>query len=113
MKTPRGRLTLMLLLPGILGCAGPRPVVTRQELRPPESPGGPYTLFVSVTNRGRGEGQADVIARLRSRATGRTEAQANEQVDLKPHETVPVALQLRPPAPGDYDATAEVHYPPD
>jgi hypothetical protein len=107
------RLVVLALLPGVLGCTGPRPVLTRQELRPPRSPGSPYLLFVTITNRSRGEGQADVIARLRFRATGRTAAQANQHVDLKPHETVPVALELRPAAPGDYDVTTEVHYPPD
>lgn len=103
----------LLVILGLTGCYGPTPVVTRQELQPPQTPDGPYTLVITLQNQSGGEGQAQVIARLRSKASGETAAEGDQTVDLKPRETTQVLLQLQPPAPGDYDATVEAQYPPE
>lgn len=105
-------LVLLALAAGLAGCYGPKPVVVGQELRPPTAPGAPYTLVVTLENRNGGAGQAQVTARLRAAGDGTTAAQATETVQLEPHETAHLVIELRPPAPGDYQATVEAEYPP-
>jgi hypothetical protein len=97
----------------LAACYGPTPVVVKQELRSPTGPSEPYALVVTVENQSGGAGQAEITARLRSKGTGATAAQADETVELQPHETVQVVLDLRPAAPGDYDAEVEAEYPPE
>jgi len=97
----------------LAACYGPAPVVVRQELRPPASPSEPYALVVTLENQSGGEGQAEIIARLRSKSSGSTAAQTSETVELQPHETVQVVLELQPGAPGDYAADVEAKYPPE
>ena len=109
------RRTILLLVCAscLAACYGPKPTVQRQQLRPPSGPNEPYTLFVTIENQNGGEGQAAVTARLLSKSTGETVAQSDETVELQSHETVQVMLELRPSTDGDYNATVEVHYPPD
>jgi hypothetical protein len=106
-------MLIMMLALGMAACYGPRPMVVRQELRPPSTPGGAYTLVVTLANQNGGEGQADVTARLRSKATGATVAQQDQTVTLQPHETVQLTFSLQADTPGDYDATVEAQYPPE
>jgi hypothetical protein len=108
------RLTIILLCcaAALAACGGPRPLVTRQELRPPAAPSEPYLLSVTVQNQGGGEGEAEVVARLLRKDTGETAAQEHELVMLEPHEAVQVVLELRPDAPGQFDVAVEAQYPP-
>lgn len=103
-------LALALLLAAC--AAGPKPAVTGQELRPPRAPDAPYQAVVTITNTGRGEGQAQVIARLNVRGTGITAAQVSQTVELQPGATVQLLLDLRPVTPGPYDLSVEATYPP-
>jgi hypothetical protein len=104
---------LLTLTVSLAACRGPVPVVVRQELRPPVTPNGPYTLLVTIENQSAGEGQAEVTARLLSKATHETAAETSQPVTLHPHETVQIVLELQQGALGDYDATVEVQYPPE
>ncbi len=97
----------------LTACYGPTPVVIHQELRSPASPAEPYALLVTIENQSGGAGQAQIIARLRSKSTGTTAAEANQTVELQAYETVQVVLELRPGAPGGYDADVEAQYPPE
>ena len=104
---------LWLLLVSLSGCVGPRPLVVRETLAPPQSPDHPHTLYVQLRNQGSGEGQVEVIARLRSQGTSQVVAETSEAVDLQPHETLTVTLALQPTAPGPYTIDVETHYPPE
>jgi hypothetical protein len=104
-------ILLLALSMSLAACRGPDPTVVRQELRPPLTPNDPYTLVVTIENRSGGEGQAEVIARLRSKATHETAAETSQSITLQPYETVQMMLELRPSAIGDYDATVEAQYP--
>jgi hypothetical protein len=105
-------LLLAPLALGLVACRGPDPAVIGQAIEPPASEGAPYKAAVTVENKGGGEGQIEIIARLRARATGRTAAQRSEMVDLLPHEKLEVILELRPALPAPYDLSVEASYPP-
>lgn len=100
------------LIWGLNSCFGPDPVVLRSTLQPPESPGQPHLLIVTLQNRGGGEGGIEVIARVQVKATGATVAQANDNIDLKAHETLTATLEVDPSSSGPYDISVEVRYPP-
>jgi hypothetical protein len=106
-------VVLLACAASLAACYGPKPVVQRQELRPPAGPDAPYTLVVTIENQNAGEGQAEITARLIAKPSGATAAQASETIELQAHETMQVVLELRPAAAGDYDASAEVQYPPE
>jgi hypothetical protein len=96
----------------VAACRGPKPIVMSRELRPPEAEGAPYRAVVVIRNQGGGEGEIAMIVRLRSRASGQTAAAREETVDLAPHETQEVTIELRPTAPAPYDLAVEARYPP-
>lgn len=105
-------LTLALTLALATGCRGPAPSVLRQELRAPEAPGAPYRAIVTVMNKGGGEGQVAVTARLHAPGASATAAQAEAAVELGPRESLDVTIELRPSAPPPYELTVQVDYPP-
>jgi hypothetical protein len=105
-------LRLAPLALGLAGCRGPDPAITRQELRPPAAEGAPYQAVLTVENKGGGEGEIAITARIRARATGQTAAQRAETLDLLPHETTEVILELRPTVPAPFDLSTEARYPP-
>jgi hypothetical protein len=98
-----------LLAAMLAACPGPRPSVERVsvEHRPQE---GLYRLSVTVRNGGRGEGQAEVTARLRDRESGRL-FQKDDHVALGPRQQVMVTIDIEAP-PGDYEPFARAEYPP-
>jgi hypothetical protein len=104
---------LLIYLPALAGCPGPKPVVVRQELHEPERPGEPYRLVVEIENRGRGQGEAEVIARLHPRGSAETVAQETQPVQLNGRETARIEIPLRPTGPGPFDAEVEAQYPPE
>jgi len=107
------RTVLLLLLVLVsVGCFGPKPRIARQQLQPPQDKGGPWLLAVTVANDGRGEGAAEVTSRLRD-AHGEVVAQEARELDLKPHETVTVTIEMRPAKAGPYAAASEVEAPPE
>jgi hypothetical protein len=112
-KRLAGAALLATLLPALTGCPGPKPVVVRQDLHEPERPGEPYRLIVEIENRGRGEGEAEVIARLRPRGSAETAAQETQPVQLNGHETARIDIPLRPTGTGPFDAEVEAQYPPE
>lgn len=109
------RLLPLLLIAcalALVGCLGPRPTVVGHELRPPQQPGDPYVMIVTIKNRGRGNGEVSVDVALKSPDTGVTVAAGDKQIQMKGHETTQVAIELYPGAPGPYEASAGVTYPP-
>jgi hypothetical protein len=113
MKT---RLSIVLCCLAILqltsGCFAPRPRITREQLQAPAEKGGPWLLAVTVLNDGPGEGAAEITSRMLA-ANGSVVGEASGDVDLKPHETVTVTLEIRPSAPGPYHSSSEVLSPPE
>jgi len=112
MKHIRQIVVVLALTTILTACYGPSPRVVSKELQPPQTPGGPYTLYVTVQNQSNGEGQAQITARLRSRTTQLTVAEGDQTVTFQPHETIQVAFQLQVKSLGDYEATVEAQYPP-
>ncbi len=105
-------ITLVALV-GLLtaACFGPKPTVVSHELSPPEQPGQPWVMHAMVKNRGSGEGQVAVTARLIDPQTG-TVVSANETtVIMQGHETTMVAIDLQPPTDGPFDEEVEAEYP--
>jgi hypothetical protein len=97
---------------GAYSCRGPKPAVLSQELRPPESKDGPYSAVVMIENQGGGKGEIEVIARLRSRATGQVLDEHEQVVDLPSNEKVQLVIELRSTLPEPYDLDVKVKYPP-
>lgn len=108
----RRLLALLAILVAGAGCFGPRPRIVRQELKPPEEKGGAWELAVTVANDGPGDGSAQITSRLRD-ARGEVVAQEQRQVELQPHETATVTVELRPAKPGPYRAASDVQAPPE
>lgn len=105
-------LCLAALALGLAACRGPDPVITRQELRAPAAEGAPYQAVLTLENKGGGEGELEVTARLQAQGTGKTAAQRAEKLVLRPHETLEVLIELRPTPPAPYALSVEVKYPP-
>jgi hypothetical protein len=103
---------LIVIGAALSGCSGPHPEVLGEELRPPESAGGPYLLVVKLANRSSGEGEVELTARLHPRGSKETAAEASQEVDLQPHEQVSVTIPLRPANAADYEPAVEAQYPP-
>lgn len=99
------RALTVLLLAGAAAC-GPRPRIERARTR---SAGGRELADVLVANAG-GEGEASVTVRLRDRKTG-AEFVKEQGVPLRRRGSVWTAIAVDAPA-GDYEVSAEVHYPP-
>jgi hypothetical protein len=106
------RIALVACALALFGCAGPNPKVISSELKPPQNAAMPYIASVVIRNTSGGEGQIEVTARLASRRDRTTAAEAMRNVNLKPHETVQVNLELRPARAGDYQLLVEAVYPP-
>jgi hypothetical protein len=87
-------------------------MVIQQHLQPPATPGAPYMLTVTIANPGPGEGQAEVVARLRSPGGDQIVAEEVKAVDLQPNETVQLTIPLQTRDIATYEATVEVQYPP-
>jgi hypothetical protein len=96
----------------LTGCLGPQPTVMDYELREPQQPGDPYVMLVTVHNRSRGEGEISVGVSLRVQGSNLVVATGQDDVQLRGHETAQVAIELRPGAPGPYDADVGAVYPP-
>jgi hypothetical protein len=91
-------------------CLGPKPVVIRVDLRPPEQTGAPYTLVAEVRNQTAGQGELELEAKLTDRKTGKT-FRAEKKIHLESHETTVAFVEIEAP-PADYSADAKVQYPP-
>jgi hypothetical protein len=107
----RSFLLLAILLAGA-ACFAPKPRVVHEQLHPPEQPGGAWQLAVTIANDGSGQGAAEIVTRLRD-PHGAVVAQEQRELDLQPHETVTVTLELRPSAPGPYRSSTDVQSPPE
>jgi hypothetical protein len=105
-------VVILAVAAALCSCTGPRPIIVKREVIPPRSPEAPYTVLVTIQNTGRGEGQAEATARLRSRTTGQTAAQSVRPIELSALETVHVRFELTAPAGDEYDAIVDVKYPP-
>jgi hypothetical protein len=103
---------LVALAIGLAGCMGPNPEVVSHELRLPQQPGDPYIMIVTVANNGRGDGEIEVTARLRSPDSGQIVAEESKTAQIKGHETIDVAVELHPSTEGPFQETVEVTYPP-
>ena len=107
MKTRIALCTWALLLSA---CLGPKPIVIRVILRPPEQNGAPYTIVAEVRNQTAGDGEVDLEAKLTDRKTGKT-FRGEKKIHLESHETTVAFVKIEAP-PSDYAAEAEVEYPP-
>ena len=92
-----------------MACTGPKPEVKDVSVKPDENEKGKYNVQVVVENKGRGEGQAKVVARLVDES-GRS-YQKEEQVDLKSHEITSTTIEIHAPV-AKYVPEVEVEYPP-
>lgn len=92
-------------------CFGPKPTVLSHELEPPEQPGQPWVMYATVENRGRGEGQVAVTARLIDPTTGDVLAENEVTAQFRSHETITVAIDLQPPMDGPFEERVEAEYP--
>lgn len=101
-----GARALILVAVLLLCSCGPRPKVERTELR---RDAGRMLADVLVSNRG-GEGEASVTVRLRDRRTGK-EFVREQGVSLEKRKSSWLSVDTGAP-PGDYEASAEVQYPP-
>jgi hypothetical protein len=92
-------------------CSGPQPqVVGAPLLRPPAQAGQPYQVEAVVANPGPGQGQVEVIFRLRDRVTGLA-YQTQEPADLESGEQLRITTDISAPD-GNYEPEVEVRYPP-
>jgi len=107
----RRLLVLAVLMLAGAACFAPKPRVVHEELKPPAEKGGAWELAVTVANDGPGEGETEVTSRLHD-PRGAVVAQEQREIDLRPHETVTVTLEMRPSAPGPYRSTTDVQSPP-
>lgn len=96
---------------GTAACFGPKPTVVSHELQPPEQPGQPWVMYATVENRGRGEGQVAVSARLLDPETGDVLAENEITARFQGHETITVAIELDPPTDGPFEEQIEAEYP--
>lgn len=106
-------LVAAMVLLGIAAsaCLGPKPTVLSHELQPPEQPGQPWVMYATVENRGRGEGQVAVTARLIDPATGDVLAENEVTAQFLGHETITVAIELQPQTDGPFEEQVEAEYP--
>ncbi len=102
---------IVLILATTAACFGPKPTVLTHELQPPEQPGQPWVLYATVENRGRGEGQVAVTARLLDPETGDVLAENETTAQFRGHETITVAIELQPPTDGPFEEEVEAEYP--
>jgi hypothetical protein len=94
----------------VRGCSGPDPVVADVRLIEPPDESRPYRLEATIENRGQGNGDAQVIFRLRDAATGQTR-QEEKRVSLERGETAIASADI--PAPrATYTPAVEASYPP-
>ena len=92
-------------------CSGPKPAVRSALVEPPSD--GKANVTVVVENRGDGDGQVRLKVTLRD-ADGQVVAREDKTLDLDPHTTVTVVLEVQVPEDAsDLRVTAEVAYPPD
>ena len=100
---------VIALFPLLMACTGPKPELKDVSVKADDNEKGKYTVQVVVENKGRGEGQAKVVARLID-PSGRS-YQKEEQVDLKSHEITSTTIEIHAPV-ADYRPEVEVAYPP-
>jgi hypothetical protein len=99
---------------GLAGCSqfkGPAPEIESMHVVPPIRAGDSYKLDVEIRNRGTGEGEASLQARLRDSASGVVYIKEST-VDLKSMDRVHVVLEFFAPN-GSYTPQAECKYPPE
>lgn len=103
---------LLALLALASACFGPKPRIVRETVSPPEEKGGAWLLAITIANDGPGDGGAEVTSRLRD-PHGAVVAQEQRELELKPHETVTVTLEMHPATPGPYRPESNVQAPPE
>jgi hypothetical protein len=103
-------LTACTLL--LTACLGPKPKVVSYDLREPAQDGDPYVMLVTIHNRSRGAGEISVEVSLRTAGSSTVVATGQDEAQLHGHETVQVAIELHPGAPGPYEAAVDAVYPP-
>jgi hypothetical protein len=103
-------LVLVTLALWIANCSGPQPRVSDIRLQAPAGEGEPYAVQAVVENRGWGEGEVGITARLRDRASGRT-LQQDESLHLQKGEVAQVLVLIAAPK-ADYTPELEAEYPP-
>lgn len=102
---------LLLLLPALAACTGPKPQVVGYALQPPVAADGDYRELVTVRNGSGGEGEVQVTVRLIVAATGETAAIVTQPLTMNPHETARIAIPLHPALPGPYREEVQAEYP--
>jgi hypothetical protein len=109
---PAGVIPLALAGLWVANCSGPQPIVDQASVRlvEPSNEGTPYRVEAVLRNRGRGQGEVTVHVRLRDRASG-VAVQKDEQVDLDPHQSTLVVVEV-PAPPSTYVPEVEAEYPP-
>ena len=94
----------------VRSCSGPDPVVAEMRLIEPRAEATPYRIEATIRNRGMGQGDAQVVFRLRDATTGRT-VQREERVALEKDEEVLAIGEIAAPRAA-YTPAVEANYPP-
>ncbi|HLF71208.1 MAG TPA: hypothetical protein VI759_03555 [Dehalococcoidia bacterium] len=93
----------------VYACTGPRVRVESVTLEAPSAPDHPYRVNVILHNEARHEGEVIVSVRLKGKDGG--VYPGRENVEVHGEERLTVAVEVFAPR-GDYEASAEVTYPP-
>lgn len=103
--------SIVALSVAMVACFGPKPTVLSHELEPPAQAGQPWVMRVTVENRSRGSGQIAITVRLRDPDTGAVLAQDEATPELRGHQTITVAIELRPAGDGPFREEVDAEYP--
>jgi hypothetical protein len=104
---------MLVLAMCFTSCRGPDPIVESQHLEVQKDR---FVVEAKVRNRARGGAQVEVTATVSDKRSGVTIARGESQVQLSPHETAFVRIDmLRPVDPAipasDLALVVEAHYP--
>lgn len=100
---------------GLTACIGPKPEIRGVNARPKPGPVSAYEVAVTVENKGSGDGEVELVARLTEKDSGLS-FQESVKFELKAHETTSKMVTIRVPdetrAPASqFQVEAEVEYP--
>ncbi len=94
-----------------VACSGPRPEVLSATLSKVPGEIGLYLVDISVRNRSGGEGEAQLLVRLRDPRSGIVYDGGSVTLELVPHGSARRMIEVRAPLDGHYIAEVDARYP--